>query len=70
MQSQNEEPLLSRHILRISEVEKRTGYKRCYIYRLIKKGLFPNQSRIGVRAVGWDSKEIDQWIDERLQKSN
>ncbi len=57
------------HILRIAEVEKRTGYKRCYIYRLIRQGLFPNRSRIGIRAVGWDSREVDQWVHDRLQQS-
>lgn len=60
----------SRQILRIAEVEKRTGYKRCYIYRLIKKGLFPDRARIGIRAVGWDSQKIDLWVEERLQKTS
>ncbi|KEZ75643.1 transcriptional regulator [Salinisphaera hydrothermalis C41B8] len=23
--------------------------------------------RLGVRAVGWDSREIDEWIAERLK---
>ena len=26
----------------------------------------PQALRLGVRAVGWDSIEIDQWIAERL----
>ena len=59
-----------RKILRIAEVEERTRFKRCYIYRLIKKGQFPDRSRIGVRAVGWDSQEIDKWVEERLQQKN
>ena len=54
-------------ILRIAEVEYRTGYKRSYIYRLIRHKQFPDRVRIGIRAVGWDSGKIDQWIQERLQ---
>ncbi|OZN83161.1 transcriptional regulator, partial [Pseudomonas aeruginosa] len=33
---------------------------------LMKKRQFPQALRLGVRAVGWDSIEIDQWIAERL----
>lgn len=53
-------------ILRIKEVEKRIGFKRSYIYRLMREGKFPQQVRIGLRAVGWSSKDIDQWIEARL----
>jgi prophage regulatory protein len=54
-------------ILRRSEVEARTGFKRAHIYSLMKIGQFPKTKRLGVRAVGWDSVEIDQWIAERLR---
>jgi len=62
-------PLLTsseRRILRRDEVEAKTGFKRAHIYNLMKKGEFPQAMRIGVRAVGWDSVEIDQWIADRL----
>ena len=55
-----------RRILRRVEVEAKTGFKRVHIYNLMKKGQFPQALRLGVRAVGWDSAEIDQWITERL----
>lgn len=56
-------------ILRIEEVEKRVGFKRSYIYRLMKEGCFPQQVRIGLRAVGWSSHDIDRWIEERVGDS-
>lgn len=56
-------------ILRIEEVEKRVGFKRSYIYRLMKDDKFPKNGRIGIRAVGWSSHDIDQWIEERLGDS-
>ncbi|ALI05240.1 MULTISPECIES: AlpA family transcriptional regulator [Pseudomonas] len=55
-----------RHIMRREEVERRTGFKRAHIYNLMKEGQFPKAKRIGMRAVGWDSLEIEQWITERL----
>lgn len=55
-----------RRILRLEEVEAKSGFKRAHIYNLMKKRQFPLALRLGVRAVGWDSIEIDQWIDERV----
>lgn len=55
-----------RHIMRRDEVERKTGFKRAHIYNLMKKGKFPQAKRIGMRAVGWDSLEIEQWVAERL----
>ena len=55
-------------ILRRPEVEAKTGFKRAHIYNLMKEGKFPKAMRLGVRAVGWDSVEIDAWISERLKE--
>jgi len=57
-----------RRILRRAEVEQRTGFKRAYLYQLTKAGKFPKARRIGIRAVGWDSAEGDQWIADRLNQ--
>ncbi|WP_066267491.1 AlpA family transcriptional regulator [Hydrogenophaga palleronii] len=56
-----------RRILRLDEVEAKSGFKRAHIYALMKKGQFPQALRLGVRAVGWDSAEVDLWIGERLK---
>ena len=68
MSSQTTEPAVpaEHRILRRAEVEAKTGFKRAHIYSLMKEGKFPKALRLGVRAVGWDSIEIDQWIDERV----
>lgn len=58
----------NRRILRRTEVEARCGFKRAHLYKLIKEGKFPRPTRIGVRAVGWDSIEIEQWIADQLQR--
>ncbi|AOY95884.1 AlpA family transcriptional regulator [Pseudomonas sp. ZM23] len=59
-------PPSERRILRLEEVEAKSGFKRAHIYNLMKKRQFPQALRLGVRAVGWDSIEIDQWIAERV----
>jgi len=59
-------PQVERHIMRRDEVERKTGFKRAHIYNLMKEGKFPQAKRIGLRAVGWDSLEIERWVAERL----
>lgn len=54
-----------RRVLRRGEVEHRTGIKRAHLYALMRAGRFPKSIALGVRAVGWDSQEVDQWIAER-----
>ena len=57
---------IERRILRPSEVGARIGFKRSQIYKLMNEGKFPKAKHLGVRAVGWDSAEVEQWIAERL----
>ncbi len=47
-----------RRILRLDEVEAKSGFKRAHIYSLMKKGEFPQALRLGVRAVGWVSARV------------
>ena len=57
----------SRRILRLPEVMASVGFGRAHIYNLIAIGRFPKAKRIGVRAVGWDSREIEIWITQHLE---
>ena len=60
-------PRVDRRILRRPEVEQKVGLRRGQIYSLMRQDKFPKAIRLGVRAVGWDSVEIDQWILDRLK---
>lgn len=53
-------------ILRLPEVTHRTGFKRSSIYKMIQEGRFPRSIKLGPRSVGWDSRSIDAWINERI----
>lgn len=55
-----------RKILRLPAVLAATGYCRAHIYNLMKEGRFPKARKIGTRAVGWDSLEVDAWVAEKL----
>lgn len=66
MSNEHTSTVSDRRILRRDEVERITGFKRSHLYNLMKEGRFPAAKRIGLRAVGWDSEEINGWISERL----
>ncbi|PFH08110.1 prophage regulatory protein [Collimonas sp. PA-H2] len=54
-------------IERLPVVMARTGRSRPSIYLDMKKGAFPQCFKVGVRAVGWLSSDIDAWIESRVQ---
>ena len=60
---------LPRTILRIHDLQKATGLSRTSIYELMSRGLFPKGKPIaGLHAVGWDSSEVENWINQQLDK--
>jgi prophage regulatory protein len=54
-------------IERLPAVMARTGRSRPSIYLDMKKGTFPQCFKVGIRAVGWLSSDIDAWIENRVQ---
>lgn len=56
-----------RRIYRLQQVMDATGFGRAWIYELMSKGEFPKARKIGARAVGWDSLEVEQWVTDRLE---
>lgn len=56
-----------RRILRLPDVMAAVGFGRAHIYNLMAEGKFPRSRRIGTRAVGWDSKEVEAWIAAQLE---
>jgi prophage regulatory protein len=56
-------------ILRLDDVEARTGIQRRTLYNWIDRGLFPRPINLGPRTVGWLDSDIDAWINEKTQAS-
>jgi len=55
-------------ILRWPELKKRIPLSRSHIYVMMSKGEFPLPINLGPRSVGWVEVEIDEWIQDRLEK--
>ncbi len=60
---------MSHSFIRLPEVQRRTGYSKAWIYRLISQQRFPSAVKIGSRAIAFVESEIDDWIDQRIVES-
>ncbi|HGM9784387.1 helix-turn-helix transcriptional regulator [Proteus vulgaris] len=56
-------------LLRLDEVLDRTGYSKSWTYKLIDKGEFPKQVKIGSRSVRFIESEVDEWIEQRINNA-
>jgi prophage regulatory protein len=56
-------------ILRRKAVEARCGLSRSTLYDYIRAGRFPAPVRVGSRAVGWISFEVDAWLAAQVERS-
>ncbi|WP_318454460.1 helix-turn-helix transcriptional regulator [Photobacterium leiognathi] len=57
-----------KNILRLPEVQERTGLSRSSIYNYMEKNKFPKSISLGERAVGWLESEIESWISNKVQE--
>ncbi|ENH0118754.1 AlpA family transcriptional regulator [Escherichia coli] len=60
---------MSQSFIRLSEVQRRTGYSKAWIYRLIKEQRFPQSVKIGSRSIAFIENEIEEWINQRIAES-
>ena len=54
-------------ILRLPQVEQRTGLSRSTLYQYMKDGYFPKPVPLGPRAVGWLESDVSDWIATRVR---
>ena len=59
--------LESTRLLRLKQVVLKVGLSRSQIYKLIAKGLFPEQTKIGPKISVWPEHAIDRWISLQIE---
>ncbi|MFW5401634.1 MULTISPECIES: helix-turn-helix transcriptional regulator [Yersinia] len=62
-------PQVPQSLIRLSEVQRRTGYSKAWLYRLISQNRFPSSIKIGTRSIAFVESEIDEWINQRIAES-
>lgn len=60
--------VLSDRIEQLPEVISRTGLCRSSIYAAISRGDFPQPLKITDRAIGFLSREVDDWIGAKAAR--
>ncbi|WP_434586087.1 helix-turn-helix transcriptional regulator [Klebsiella sp. R390] len=60
---------MSLKFIRFSEVQRRTGYSKAWLYRLMSQKKFPSSVKIGSRSIAFIESEIDEWINQRIAES-
>lgn len=56
---------LHRLLLRIKAVTEATSVSRTQIYRLMKRGEFPQSHRISEGVTCWLASDIHEWVKKR-----
>ncbi len=52
-------------IVRAGEVQKITGLSRTTVWRLERRGEFPDRVPLGPGSVGWKLSEVERWVSTR-----
>lgn len=52
-------------LMRFPELKKLIGLSRTTVWRMERKGEFPQRVAITSSAVGWHRDQVQKWIDER-----
>nr|WP_142017147.1 AlpA family transcriptional regulator [Serratia fonticola] len=60
---------MAQSFIRLPDVQRRTGYSKAWIYRLMSQGKFPTSVKIGSRAIAFVESEIDEWVNQRIAES-
>ena len=58
--------MTSHQLLRLKQVEVKTGLKRSQVYLYMKEGTFPRSIKIGPASVAWLETEVAEWINLKL----
>lgn len=53
-------------IIRLPAVKEVSGLCRSSIYEGVAAGTFPSPVKIGVRAVGWRTSDLTNWLEARV----
>ena len=53
-------------LLRLSEVENMTGFKKSFIYEQGEKGNFPRRRKIG-QSARWVLSEVIEWLNNQKE---
>ncbi len=54
--------------IRIKAVTEKVGFGKSKVWELTKEGEFPQPIKLTAGTTVWIEEEVDQWIDEQINK--
>ncbi len=70
MQENSQTTNSGERLLRLPDVESRTGLKKSAIYAAMKARTFPACIKLGPRAAAWPLSAIEGWIAEKIRSAS
>ncbi len=55
-------------LLRWPELKERIPISHSRVYHMMNEGTFPRTISLGERSVAWLESEIDEWLQERIER--
>jgi prophage regulatory protein len=52
-------------LLRVPQVLDRLGCSRSTLYKMVRKGQFPQQMKIGEKISAWPEAQVERWLADR-----
>lgn len=62
--------MANHRLLRLHQVEEKTGFGRSWIYQKIQDQQFPRAIHIGTTSVAWLESDIDDWIQQQIRQNH
>ncbi len=59
-------PTQPKNLLSVNEAADRCALSRVHLYRLIRRGDFPQPVEVAPRRVAFLEPEVEEWIDRRI----
>jgi len=59
------ESMAEARVLRWPQVQRLVGLSKSTVWRMEREGNFPRRRQLAVRAVGWDARELEKWVETR-----
>ena len=57
---------MNERLISMKDLTERLPFSKVHLYRMIKRGEFPDRVKIGKRRVCWRETEIDAWIQSKV----
>ena len=58
---------IGERLLRLPEVLERVPLRKTTLYARMRKGLFPQNIKLGSNMVAWVASEVEEWINTQIK---